>query len=269
VVDSVRHHFGEFYASLFDRTLQMNPGAIVTEYAWDAGTCDPCPGPQIDDRDLLTLGNDQLSGQASVTTRRGARASGNFVLTRLHARYDANSAPNDLVFRAAAPITGGRSNDASNTDHGSSPSSYNNFQGRYIIKHDWVGEITCSNPVRGRWGGPPSGVKPENTVATKIAFAPRGTFPLWNAVEENVPEVKLEKAVAYAIPQEPPKRSPRVLDVAEAPHGEFREPPPPPTPMGVSPHRCGCAAGPLTGPSAFGLLALVGAVGLAIGRRRR
>jgi hypothetical protein len=43
----VRDRFGAFYAALFDRTLERNPGAVVTEYAWQATTCDPCPGPLL------------------------------------------------------------------------------------------------------------------------------------------------------------------------------------------------------------------------------
>src|SRR4029077_4990405 len=58
VKDSVRDKFGEFYAALFDRTLAKNPGAVVTEYAWSAGSCDPCPGPTLDPGDLATLGGD-------------------------------------------------------------------------------------------------------------------------------------------------------------------------------------------------------------------
>jgi hypothetical protein len=53
--------FGRFYAALFDRTLEKNPQAIVTEYAWDASTCDPCPGPALDRSDLATLGADALT----------------------------------------------------------------------------------------------------------------------------------------------------------------------------------------------------------------
>jgi len=41
VVDGVRTRFGEFYAALFDRTLQKTPGAVVTEYAWQAMACAP------------------------------------------------------------------------------------------------------------------------------------------------------------------------------------------------------------------------------------
>ena len=44
VKDAVRDKFGEFYAALFDRTVEKNPGAVVTEYAWQATNCDPCPG---------------------------------------------------------------------------------------------------------------------------------------------------------------------------------------------------------------------------------
>src|SRR5262249_15061673 len=60
VKDSVKKHFGAFYAALFDRTLEKNPGAVVTEYAWQATTCDPCPGPQLDPQDFVTLGSDVL-----------------------------------------------------------------------------------------------------------------------------------------------------------------------------------------------------------------
>src|SRR5262249_36495506 len=60
VKDSVRDHFGAFYAALFDRTLERNPGAVVTEYAWQATTCDPCPGPTLNANDFMTLGADVL-----------------------------------------------------------------------------------------------------------------------------------------------------------------------------------------------------------------
>src|SRR5262245_47323156 len=58
VKDEVRRRFGEFYAALFDRTLEKNPGAVITEYAWDASSCDPCPGPMLDGGDFATLGAD-------------------------------------------------------------------------------------------------------------------------------------------------------------------------------------------------------------------
>ncbi|MDH5493936.1 MAG: DUF2330 domain-containing protein, partial [Myxococcales bacterium] len=60
VADAVRSNFGEFYAALFDRTLEQHRGAVVTEYAWNAGSCDPCPGPTLSPSDLATLGEDVL-----------------------------------------------------------------------------------------------------------------------------------------------------------------------------------------------------------------
>ena len=44
VKDDVRKRFGEFYAALFDRTLEKHPGAVVTEYAWDAMQLRSVPG---------------------------------------------------------------------------------------------------------------------------------------------------------------------------------------------------------------------------------
>jgi hypothetical protein len=56
VKDEVKARFPEFYAALFDATLAKNPKAVVTEYSWDAGSCDPCPGPTLQGADFLTLG---------------------------------------------------------------------------------------------------------------------------------------------------------------------------------------------------------------------
>lgn len=171
VANETRNAFPTFYASLFDATAEKHPGAVVTEYSWDAATCDPCPVPPLGPEDLATLGGDVISSGSS------------FVLTRLHARYGKGGLAEDLIFREAKPIVGGREmhSDPGKLERGATESSYNNFQGRYIIRHEWEGAITCENPVRGRWGGPPEGGDdPKLTVAQDVAFAPRdaslGTF---------------------------------------------------------------------------------------------
>ncbi len=193
VKDEVRTRFGEFYAALFDRTVQQNPGAIVTEYAWDASTCDPCPGPQLDDNDFVTLGSDVL-GPAQED-------SGSFVLTRLHARYGKDGAPNDLMFKKAGPIVGGREerDDNGRLEERAKPDETNNFQGRYAIRHAWTGAVACQNPQRGVWGGPPDGHEiaegDEVKAATNIAFAPRGTVSLPNLVAQDVPEIGIKQGV--------------------------------------------------------------------------
>src|SRR5215813_9979259 len=66
VKDAVRERFGAFYAALFDRTLERNPGAVVTEYAWQATTCDPCPGPTLAANDFMTLGADVLEPSQQI-----------------------------------------------------------------------------------------------------------------------------------------------------------------------------------------------------------
>ncbi len=58
VKNDVRQRFGEFYAALFDATIEKNPGAVVTEYAWASNSCDPCPAPALNQQELMTLGMD-------------------------------------------------------------------------------------------------------------------------------------------------------------------------------------------------------------------
>ena len=186
VKDEAKARFGEFYAALFDRTLAKHPRAVVTEYAWDASSCDPCPGPTLDYNDFATLG-------ADVLTEGGGDYDGGFVLTRLHARYGKGDVQDDLVFKAAPPIVGGREFMAEDgkLEERSRPDSTNNFQGRYAIRHEWAGAIACAAPQRGRWGGPPGGDEPQPIAATGLAFAPRGQLDLPLVVAEDVPELDL------------------------------------------------------------------------------
>ena len=190
VKDETKTQFGAFYAALFDRTVEQNPGAVITEYAWDASTCDPCPGPNLDGEDFLTLGADVIGGDYW-----------GLVLTRLHARYGKNDMKEDLVFKAAEPIVGGREFVVDEASHKleerSRPDSTNNFQARYAIRHPWTGPVTCANPVRGRWGGPPGDqiADPTPQAATDIAFAPRGTVSLPALVKQDIPEIGVKAGV--------------------------------------------------------------------------
>ncbi len=190
VKEEARARFGEFYAALFDRTLEQNPGKVVTEYAWDAATCDPCPGPTLDYNDFATLGADVLEG-----------GDGAYVLTRLHVRYGKEDLKEDLVFKGAEPIVGGREQMAEDgkLEERARPDSYNNFQGRYAIRHEWTGPIACEAPIRGRWGGPPGGVEIAEDgavkAATNLAFAPRGELQLPMIVAEDIPEIGVQAGV--------------------------------------------------------------------------
>jgi hypothetical protein len=211
VKDAVRDRFGAFYAALFDRTVERNPGAVVTEYAWQAATCDPCPGPTLNANDFMTLGADVLEprqiaepppppsgGRPAPSIRRRVPTGFgmDFVLTRLHARYG-RDIKDDLVFSAAPPIVGGREfvRAGGKLEEGAQPSSVNNFQGRYAIRHRWTGPIACANPRRGVWGGPPNGGGQAPQAALNLAFAPRTSVQLAASIEGDVPEIGLRKGV--------------------------------------------------------------------------
>ena len=94
-----------------------------------------------------------------------------WTLTRLHARYTADELDEDLVFRAAKPIKGGRG-----TPQGVKPTlptgpeaaPVNNFQARYIVLHYFDKWHMCVNPKRGIWTGSRPNTAPTrmNDVAT-------------------------------------------------------------------------------------------------------
>ncbi|MEO7330732.1 MAG: DUF2330 domain-containing protein [Minicystis sp.] len=178
---AVRSRFGPFYAALFDRTLEKHPRAVVTEYAWGSGSCDPCPGPVLSDNDLRLLGGDVM----------GKIDTNSMVLTRLHARYGKESLGEDLVFRTAPGIAGGREGHRTDeTKNGAEPSSTNTFQGRYIIRRPWMGPIECSSPQRGVWGGPPLGMKgAEPRAASDLGQVTRGGIQLASFLRSDVAEL--------------------------------------------------------------------------------
>jgi MYXO-CTERM domain-containing protein len=254
--EQAKSQFGGFYAKLFDRTLERNPKAVVTEYAWDAGTCDPCPSPALNQQEIATLGGDVIAD---------ANPWG-MVLTRLHARYDKSDLGEDLVFRKAEPIAGGREWSAGGKlETGSTGASQNNFQGRYAIRHPWTGAITCDEPQRGRWGGPPGGAAPAARPATKLAFAPRDGAALEGLVEHDVTEIGLKASAATV---DHPGGIPRPASIAAPTPTATTAPSAPPT---TTPPAGGCGgcvvADPRPRPGPVGLIAL--GLGLLVARRRR
>ena len=311
VEDAVRERFGPFYAALLDRTMEENPKAVVTEYAWQATKCDPCPpgavgGGGLKEKDLVTLGADVFGmpdprtilfesgpleasggldatrlrrvigarsrainychqrelrtrpetagsldltfeispegrvtdvsstgsldseavkgcvtrliermrfpesedGEATAVRRlpltfaadrnigliaRGGRGADDWVLTRLHARHGPESLGQDLVFRQAPPLVGGRGMPSGEEgifdERGAvlKDEGINQFQGRYAILHGWQEKIGCEAPTRGRWGGRPPGdddaAADPSRVAPSVSLAPRTAFVERRGVE--------------------------------------------------------------------------------------
>ena len=200
-----------------------------------------------------------------------------FVVTRLHARYSKDALGDDLFFRAAPPIVGGREfvQTAGKLEQGARSDSTNNFQARYVIRHPWTGPIACRNPQRGMWGGPPSGSGPGTKAAAKLGFTPRtGAVTMATFVHGVVPpESFLSNGGATPVLSIP--ATPGVVDAGdavaapvEAGPGDTQATPPPLPP--TAPPQGGCA-GCSTAPSG-GDLAAVSLLGLAfvvMTRRKR
>jgi hypothetical protein len=121
----VKDEFGPAYKAIYGEAVTKEGGAaVMLEYAWDMGWCDPCAADPLSARELRQLGvfwvkPDQQQGSG----QRIAPQAQDVFVTRLHARYDAESFPEDLRLME----TGDRQN----------------FQGRYVMRHPWKGEAQC------------------------------------------------------------------------------------------------------------------------------
>jgi hypothetical protein len=115
--------FASFYKAMFTRQVDVQDGrAVFLEYAWDMKWCDPCAANP--------LSNDELRQLGVFWADEGNSRSANVFLSRLHIRYDSAHFPEDLVFQE----TGDRAN----------------FQGRYVLRHAWTGEASCSEAAQYR-----------------------------------------------------------------------------------------------------------------------
>jgi len=112
----VRADFAPFYRALFERQVaKEGMNTVFLEYAWNASWCDPCPVNPPTPDELVHLGVSWMG-----TNGEGA---GQVFVTRLHARYDAQHFPEDLVFQETA--------------------NAETFQGRYVLRNPWKGACDC------------------------------------------------------------------------------------------------------------------------------
>lgn len=276
VKHEVREDFGSFYDAVFREAAGEGGGKVVTEYSWDASTCDPCPGPTLTGADLATLGADVIAPgrEKPAQGMRGMPMTGGWVLTRLHHRYGADGLDEDLVFEAAPPLVGGRGMPDAEGDlkeQKGQPGPVNNFQGRYVMLNRWEGEIACESPQRGVWGGPPGelgqGPQPKPIApGPSLRQQPKqlASLDVRTLLAAPAPAVGLEPKEA-GTPEKPeaPTTIPEVggdpAPAAPAAPGEA------PAPQDEAPEeKEGCQTAP-SGPLAGGL-ALLGLLGL---RRRR
>jgi MYXO-CTERM domain-containing protein len=202
-----------------------------------------------------------------------------FVVTRLHARYSKDALGDDLFFRAAPPIVGGREfvQTAGKLEQGARPDSANNFQARYVIRHPWTGPMACRHPRRGVWGGPPSGGGPAVKPAAKIGFLRQGgAATLATCVGASMPsETFLSGGGATPMLSFPASGSalvdagtegPTELDAAGVPEADAGPTPPLPPTAPAQGGCAGCAVGTADAGSAGAVVALMA---LAFARLRR
>lgn len=122
--------FGDFYKDMYKTAANREGGhGVFMEYAWDMNWCDPCAADPLSNDQLKELGVFWLDeGQEDrpmpmPRRMRPKQMAKDVYVTRLHVRYDAQSFPEDLKFKQ----TGDRQN----------------FQGRYILRHAFDGEMNC------------------------------------------------------------------------------------------------------------------------------
>lgn len=189
--------FDEFYAALLDHSFAAAPEAVITEYAWEVTSCDPCTAGDVTlgFEELLNLGLDVMPVAPALYDAKPYQSRyhhhwdegapievgdptgpvgwrewpdpDEFTVTRLHLRVaPGDEHRDDLVLRRSGPILGGREGvDGEPAPRAAQATGAPNFfQARYAVRHPWTGPIACESPRFGVWGGPPSGKRRASSV---------------------------------------------------------------------------------------------------------
>ena len=130
----VKSNFGEFYKAMFNTShLKEGKSLAFLEYAWDMSSCDPCAADPLSPEELRGAGVFWLDNpnKDAAPSNSGRRRPGffpptnnsNVFITRLHVRYARNTFPEDLSFKET--------------------SNRQQFQGRYILRFPFKGEMKC------------------------------------------------------------------------------------------------------------------------------
>ncbi|VEP18605.1 conserved hypothetical protein [Hyella patelloides LEGE 07179] len=127
IPEFVQQEFKDFYTTMFQKTYQKeNKKVAFLEYAWDMASCDPCSAEPLNPEELKQAGVFWLNETSTTSpNNRMIMPTSNVFITRLHVRYNRGQFPEDLRFHE----TGNRQL----------------FQGRYVIRHPFRGEISCQS----------------------------------------------------------------------------------------------------------------------------
>ncbi len=286
----VKERMGEFYAGLHDMLLAKNPRGILNEYAWSTRECgQPCPNPPLYIHELLSLGGDVFEETLSKEVQNPApparteeekavydalkkpdekKASDNarqelarrkalverheYVLTRLHHRYDAKTLDQDISLQPASGVKGGvelPKGPEGELPTTAGPADKSTLQTRYVHLHPDKSVLKCDTPERWRWGKAPRTYRGLRKVwiAEDLARKKRTEIVPAKVVQTAVPALGLSGKLTAA------------PDAGAQPAEEKSE------------KSGGCAVSPVGRSSGWGGLgtALLAALGLAARRRRR
>lgn len=236
----VKERMGEFYAGLHDLMLKKDPQAFIAEYAWPLKGCgQPCATEPLAIWELLSIGADfferdvpdeeknpkppdrtdeekkefdaikdkeqkkRIEDDRKELERRKALLArhANYVLSRLHHRYDRKTLPHDVEIGPAPPVKGGV-DIPKGPKHMLSPDvtpfQENKLQTRFTFFYPSKVVIHCDSPERGRWGKPPityRGLR-KIWVAQDIATKNRNTYKPALLVKTPIPALGLKGAAA-------------------------------------------------------------------------
>ncbi|HLO85939.1 MAG TPA: DUF2330 domain-containing protein [Nostocaceae cyanobacterium] len=124
----VKNEFGYFYKSMFQTSYTKEDKKVAfLEYAWNMSSCDPCSADPLNQQELKEAGVFWLDNNPQTFSRSRDRADGVFI-TRLHVRYTRNKFPEDLILQET--------------------SNQESFQGRYILRHPFTGELKCDAGIQ-------------------------------------------------------------------------------------------------------------------------
>ncbi len=187
-----------------------------------------------------------------VARRKGIIARNQYVLSRLHHRYDAAGLPEDVDIAPVGPVSGGGGvpkGAAREISMQVEKSEKNQLQTRFNFFHPWKGMMKCEKPERNRWGKPPKTYRGLRKiwVATDIARKSRTQIVPAKVVHTPVPSLGLTGVTAAA-------------DAGTEAGAESDAPPE---------KKSACSCGTVGQSGSGGFAALGAALALAFVRRRR
>jgi MYXO-CTERM domain-containing protein len=191
-----KERMGEFYAGLHDAMLKKQPLAFLDEYAWSTRGCgQPCATEAMLIHEILSLGGDvfeaaltkeerepkapemtddekkafkeikdkpkqkEIEAMRKESTRRKALlARHQYVLSRMHHRYDKTTLPKDVEVGPGDHVRGGV--DVPQGEKATLPTDVktaaeSQLQTRYVSFHPSPAVPHCDKPERFRWGKSP------------------------------------------------------------------------------------------------------------------